>query len=53
MNSQSTIDIFFNTKLVGKIYKANTYMRLQKNGGNILITHKAQVANYKPYVWFE
>ena len=27
-------------------------MRLQSNGGNMLITHEAQVSGYKPYDWF-
>ena len=28
-------------------------MCLQSNRGKMLITHKAQVAGYKPYVWFD
>ena len=28
-------------------------MRLQSNGGKILIAHKVQVAGYKPHVWFD
>ena len=27
-------------------------MRLQSNGGNMIINHKSQVAGYKAYVWF-
>ena len=28
-------------------------MRLQRNGGKMLITNKAEVVSYKPRVWFE
>ena len=28
-------------------------MRLQSNVGKMLITHRAQVAGYKPHVWFD
>ena len=51
--SQSTMYLFFNTKLVGNIYNAKKNMRLQSNGGEMLITHKAYVASYKPHVWFD
>ena len=27
-------------------------MRLQINGGNMLITHKSQVSSYNPHVFF-
>ena len=45
------MDLLCNPKLVGKIYKANKNIRLQSNGGKMLITHKAQVDSYKPHVW--
>ena len=53
LDSQSTIDLIFNTKLVGNIYKAKKNMRLQSNRGKIIITHMAQVDGYKPNVWFD
>ena len=28
-------------------------MHLHSNRGKIIITHKAQVASYKPHVWFD
>ena len=53
LDIQYTMELLFNPKLVGNIYKANKNMRLQSNGENMLITHKAQVDGYKPYVWFD
>ena len=53
LDSQYTMDLFYNIKLFGKIYKAKKKMRLRSNGGKILISHKAQVAVYKPHVWFD
>ena len=47
------MDLFYNTNLVEKNYKANKNMRLQSNRLKILITHKAKVACYKPHVWFD
>ena len=41
LDSQSTMDLFYNTKLVGKIYKAKIKMCLKSNGGKILFTHKS------------
>ena len=53
IDGQSTMELFYNTKLVVNIYKANRNISLQSNGGKMLITHKAQVAGYKPHVWFD
>ena len=50
MDSQSTMNQLCNPKLVVNIYKAKKKMRLQSNGGKMLITHKAHVAGYKPHV---
>ena len=49
---QYNMDLFYNPKLDGNIFKANKNMHLQSYGGNMLITNKAQVAGYKPCVWF-
>ena len=46
------MDILCNTKFDVKTYKANKKMRLQSNGCKMIITHKAQLACYKPHVWF-
>ena len=53
LDGLSTMCLFFNIKLVGNIYKAKNKMRLQSNGGNMLINHESQVAGYKPHVWFD
>ena len=50
-NSQATMDLLYNP-LIGNIYNAKKRMHLHSNGGKILITHKSQVASYKPHVWF-
>ena len=50
--SQSTMDLFCNPKLIGKIYKAKKKMHLRSNGGKMLITHKTQVSSNKPHIWF-
>ena len=47
------MDIFCNPKLVGNIYESKKKLRLQSNGGKILITHKAQVAGYNTNLWFK
>ena len=53
LDVQSNMDLLFNPKLVGNIYKAKKNMYLQSNGGKMIITNKAQVAGYKPHVWFD
>ena len=47
------MDLFCTLKLVGNIYKAKQNMCLHGNGGNIIIANNAQVAGYKPHVWFD
>ena len=47
------MDLFYNPKLVGKIYKAKKNMRLHSNGIKMLITHKSQLSSYKPHAWFD
>ena len=50
IDSQSTIDLFYNHKLVENIYNYKKNMRLQSNGGKMLITHNARAVGYKPLV---
>ena len=52
LERQSTMELFCNSNLVGKVYKAKKKMCLHSNGGKVLITHRAQIAGYKPHVWF-
>ena len=53
LGSQSTMDLFYNTKMVGNCFKDKKNMRLHINGGKMLITHNAQVSYYKSYAWFD
>ena len=46
------MDLFCYPKLVRNIYKAKKKMRHHNNGGKMLIAYKAQVAGYKPHVWY-
>ena len=50
LESQSTMDLLCNPKLIGKIYKAKKKIHLQSNRVKMIITHKAQVAGYMPHV---
>ena len=47
------MDLFCNPKLVGNIYKANKNIRLQIDGGKMLITHNSHGACYRSHVWFD
>ena len=53
LDSQYTMDLFYNIKLFGKIYKAKKKMRLHNNEDKMIITHKAQVSIYTAHVWFD
>ena len=53
VDSQYTMDIFCNAKLVGKIYQVRKNMYLMSNGGKMFITHKAYVTGYRSHIWFD
>jgi hypothetical protein len=52
LDSQSTMDLFCNSKLVDVITKASSKMRLKSNDGTMAVTHKATMTGYKHDVWF-
>jgi hypothetical protein len=46
LNSQSTMDLFCNAALVSKTRKSNSSMRLEINGGTMVVTCKATMLGY-------
>ena len=53
LHRQSTMELYCNPKLSGKIYKSIKQMLLLRNGVKMLITHKAYIVSHKPHVWFD
>jgi hypothetical protein len=52
LDTQSTVDLFCNRKLVQQVSKSDKPMRVQSNGGTIQVTHKATMRGYKHDIWF-
>jgi hypothetical protein len=52
LDSQSTMDLFCNPKLVGNTYKSDKNMRLTSNCGTMKVNHKATMKGYNSDVWF-
>jgi hypothetical protein len=52
LDSQSTMDLFCNAALIRKTSKSKSSMRLNSNGGTILVTRKATMMGYSKTVWF-
>jgi hypothetical protein len=52
LDSQSTMDLFCNPKLVEDIHKSDKRMRLRSNGGTMMVSHKAKMKGYNKDVWF-
>ena len=51
MDSQSTMDLFFNPELGIETFTYNSSMQLKVNGGTMLVTHKAKMAGYHKNIW--
>jgi hypothetical protein len=52
LDSQSTMDLFFNATLVSWTCKSTTSMILKINGGTMGVTRKATMPGYNKDVWF-
>jgi hypothetical protein len=52
LDSQSTIDIFCNRKLLGKIKRSMKPLRLRSDGGSIILNKVATIDNYCGKVWY-
>jgi hypothetical protein len=53
LDSQSTMDLFCNPKLVHRIHRSKHSMKLQSNGGTMTVRHKAEIIDYLHDVWFD
>jgi hypothetical protein len=52
LDSQSTMDLFYNKAMATSIYARTEPRMLQSNAGQMLISHKAVVSGLKQDVWF-
>jgi hypothetical protein len=52
LESQSTMDLFCKSAMVGKTIKSASSMRLKSNGGTMVVTCKAHMMGYHKTVWF-
>jgi hypothetical protein len=50
LDSQSTMDLFYNAALVSKISKSRYNIRLKSNGGTMLVTQNAMMEGYNKTV---
>jgi hypothetical protein len=46
------VDLICNKALVSDISKSNKSMRLQSNGGTMIVNYKAKMKGYLNEVWF-
>jgi hypothetical protein len=52
LDIQSTMDLFCNSAMVDTTINSASSMRLDSNGGTMLVTHKAYMVGYHNNVWF-
>ena len=53
LDSQLTMDLFFNPKHVSDIHESDTTIKLKSNGGEMRVHHQAKVAGYHTEMWFK
>ena len=52
LDSQSKMDFFCNQALVTETYKSGSSIRLNINGGTMVVTQKEKMAGYHKSIWF-
>jgi hypothetical protein len=52
LDSQTTMDLFYNTALVGETSKSSSSMRMNSNRVTMVVTRKATMPGYHKNVWF-
>ena len=46
------MDLLFKQALVTDTYMSSSSMRLESNGGTMVVTHKEKMAGYHKNIWF-
>ena len=46
------MDLFCNQTLVTEASKSSSRTRIKRNGGTMVVTHKAKMAGYHKTIWF-
>ncbi len=52
LDSQSTIDLYCNARMLTNIHTVPTPARLKSNGGTMLLTKQGTAGGYRQPVWY-